>query len=119
MLLSQARRTHLFPEEADRLRVDLGEALGLGEREERLEDPVLAWEELREHPPPGELWAGRRTALDFFTGDCSPLWEGEHRQYRLPLACGPRANGYSPPTSASAVVLSAPPPSCPHPASGK
>lgn len=117
MLQSQVRRTHLFPEEADRLRVYLGEALGLGDREEWLEDRVLAWEELREHPLLGELWAVGGTALDFFTGDCSPLWEGEHRQYRPPLACGPRWS--SPPASASTVVLPAPPPSSSRPASGK
>lgn len=62
----------------------LGEALGLGDREERLEDRVLAWEELREHPLLGEPWAVGGTALDF-TGDCRPLWEGEHRQCRPPL----------------------------------
>lgn len=34
--------THLFSEEVDRLWVYLEEALGFGEREERLEDRVLA-----------------------------------------------------------------------------
>lgn len=34
--------THLFPEEMDRLRVYLGEALGFGDREEWLEERVLA-----------------------------------------------------------------------------
>lgn len=43
MLQSQGpHHTHLFPEEVDRLRVYLGEALGFGDREEWLEERELA-----------------------------------------------------------------------------